>query len=138
MRKTKQASWNETSMKEAILPLKTNKMDLRKAARTFDVPKDSFRRRLQKLEKSNTGDNTDIIHKQLLGRFGNVLSESQEEELKKYITDMDKAFYGLTIMDIRLLVFEYCKRNEIDNSFSKEIKLGLKYILVKYFVRYRP
>ena len=66
-----------------------------------------------------------------------MLSESQEEELKKYITDMDKAFYGLTIMDIRLLVFEYCKRNEIGNSFSKEIKLGLKYILVKYFVRYR-
>ena len=40
-------------------------------------------------------------------------------------------------MDIRLLVVEYCKRNEIDNS-SKETKLALKYILVKYFVRYRP
>ena len=64
-------------------------MDLRKTARTFDVPKDSLRCRLQKLEKSNTGDNTDIIPKQLLGRSGNVLSESQEEELKKYVTDMD-------------------------------------------------
>ena len=132
VRKTKQASWNETSMKEAILALKTNKMGLRKAARTFDVPKDSFRRRLQKLEKSNTGDNTDIIPKQLLGRFGNVLPESQEEELKKYVTDMDIAFCGLTIMDIRVLVFEYCKRNEIDKLFSKETKLALKYILVKY------
>ena len=125
-------------MKEAVLALKTKNMGLRKAARTFDVPKDFFRRRLQKPEKSNTGDNTDIINKQLLGRFGNVLSESQEEELKKYITNMEKVFYGLTIMDIRVLVFEYCKRNEIDNSFSKETKLVLKYILVKYFVRYRP
>ena len=89
VRKMKQASWNETIMKEAILTVKTNKMSLRKAARTFNVPKDSLRPRLQKLEKSNTGDNTDIIHKQLLGRFGNVLSESQEVELKKYITDMD-------------------------------------------------
>ena len=53
LRKTKQVSWNETSMKEAILALKTNKMGLRKAARTFDVAKDSFRPRLQKLEKSN-------------------------------------------------------------------------------------
>ena len=79
MLKTKQASSNETSIKEAILALKTNKMSLRKAARTFYVPKDSFRRRLQKLEKSNTGDNYYIIHKQLPGRFGNVLSESQEE-----------------------------------------------------------
>ena len=51
---------NDTSMKEAVLAVKTNKMGVRKAPRTFDVPKDSLRRRLQKLEKSNTGDNTDI------------------------------------------------------------------------------
>ena len=37
---------------------------------------------------------------------------------------MDKAFYGLTIMDIRVLVFEYCKRHDIDNPFSKEIKFA--------------
>ena len=61
-----------------------------------------------------------------------MLSESQEEELKQYITDMEIAFYGLTIMDIRVLVFEYCKRNEIDKLFSNETKLALKYILVKY------
>ena len=69
-------------------------MGLKKAARTFDVPRDSFRGRLQKLEKSNTRVNADIIHKQLLGRFGNVLPESQEEELQKYTTDMIKAIYG--------------------------------------------
>ena len=91
VRKAKQASWNETSMKE----VKTKKMGLRKASRTFDVPKDSLRCRLQKLEKSNTDDNTDIIHKKLLGRFRNVLSESPEEELEKYITDKDKVFYRL-------------------------------------------
>ena len=51
---------------------------------------------------------------------------------------MDRAFYGLTIMDIRVLIFSYCKRNEIDNSFSMKNKLVLKYILVKYFVRYVP
>ena len=61
-----------------------------------------------------------------------MLSESQEEELKQYITDMEIAFYGLTIMDVRVLVFEYCKKNEIDKLFSKETKLALKYILVKY------
>ena len=62
MRKTKQPSWNETSINEAISAHKTNKMGLKKAATTFDVQKESFRRRLQKLEKNNTGDNTDIIH----------------------------------------------------------------------------
>ena len=47
VRKMKQASWNETSMKEAILAVKTRKMGLRKASRIFDVPKDSLRCRLQ-------------------------------------------------------------------------------------------
>ena len=65
--------WN-TSMKEVVLAVKTNNMGLRKAVRTFDTLKDSLSRRLQKLEKSNTGDNTDIIHKKLLARFRNVLS----------------------------------------------------------------
>ena len=51
---------------------------------------------------------------------------------------MDIAFYGLTFMDIRVLILEHCKRNEIDKTFSKKTKLGLKYILVKYFVRYSP
>ena len=55
------------------------------------------------------------------------MSESQEEELKKYITDMEIAFSGWTIMDIRVLVFEYCKRNEIDKLFSKETKLASKH-----------
>ena len=36
------------------------------------------------------------------------------------------------------IVYEYCKRNEIDKLFSKETKLALKYILVKYYVKYRP
>ena len=61
-----------------------------------------------------------------------MLSENQEEEMKKYTTDVEIAFYGLTIIDIRVLVFEYCKTNEIDKLFSKETKLALKYILVKY------
>ena len=124
-------------MKKTNLALRTKKMGLRKAARTFDVAKDSFRRRLQK-QKKVTQVIILILSTNITCRFGNVLSESQEKELDKYITDMDRAFYGLTIMDTRVLVFEYCKRNEIDNPFLKETRLGLKYILVKYFVRYRP
>ena len=89
--------------------------------------KEAILAQTKKLGKSNTGDNTDIIPKQLLGRFGNVLSENQEEELKKYITDIEIEFSGLTIMNIRVLVFEYCKRNEIDKLFLKETKLALKH-----------
>ena len=124
-------------MKEEILAVKIKDMGLSKAARIFDVSKSSLRRRLQKLEKSNTGDNTDIIHKKLLCRLRNVLSESQEEELKKYITDMDNAFYRLTFMDIRVLVFEYFKRNEIDNPFSKETEIAGEDIVRGFLERHK-
>ena len=99
-------------MKEAILALKTNKVGLRKAARTFDMRKYSMRRRLRSQEKVTQVIILILSPKQLLGRFENVLSESQEEEFKKYIPDMDIAFYKLTIMDIRMPVFEYYKRNK--------------------------
>ena len=96
-------------------------MGLRKAARTYDVPKDSLRRRVNKLKHVGPNDAILDIHKNLLGRFHNILSVSQELELKQYIINMDKVFYGLTIMDIRVLVFEYCECNKITNPFNKEI-----------------
>lgn len=92
-------------------------MGLRKAARSFDAPKDSLRGRTNKLKHAN-------IHKNLLGRFRNVLSESQKLELEHYIINMDKVFYRVTIIDIRVLVFEYCERNKVTNLFNKETKLA--------------
>ena len=50
---------------------------------------------------------------------------------------MDKAFYGLTIMDIRVLVFEYCKRNEVDSPFSKETKLAGEDFVRGFFKRHK-
>ena len=123
VRKTTQASWSEASMKEAIRVVKNKEMGLRKAARTYDVPKDSLTRRVNKLKHVGPNDAVLDIHKNL-GRSRNVLSESQELELKQYIINMDKAFYGLTIMDIRVLVFEYFERNKITNPFNKETKLA--------------
>ena len=48
----------------------------------------------------------------------------QEEELQQYIINMDAAFYGLTIRDIQVIVYEYCERNNVPHRFSKEKKLA--------------
>ena len=105
LRKTTQASWNEISMKEAIRVFNNKEVGLRKDARTFDVPKDTLRTRINKLKHAGPNDNTLNIYRNLVGRFCNVLSESQELELKQYIINMDKAFYGTTIIDIRGFFF---------------------------------
>ena len=41
--------------------------------------------------------------KNILGKFRCVLSTEQEEELKTYLKNVDAAFYGLTIMELRVL-----------------------------------
>ena len=50
-------------------------------------------------------------HKNILGKFRCVLSTEQKEKVKTYLKNMDVAFYGLTIMDLRVLVYEYCTKN---------------------------
>ena len=37
---------------------------------------------------------------------------------------MDAAFYGLTIMGLRVLVYEYCTRNCIPHLFNRETKVA--------------
>ena len=117
-RKTNQANWNEDDMKNAITAVKLKKMSLRKACKNFSVPKDSLHRRVKKASLESS------LHTNLLGRFRKVLSDNQEQDLNKYIKDMDNSFYGLSMMDIRLIVFEFCKKNLIPNPFNKDSKLA--------------
>ena len=123
VRKTDHGSWSESNMKEAIKSVIKNEMPLRQAARTFGVPKDTLNRRLKKLDKQSTDDNIDTMCHNKLGTFRTVLSKDQEKQLAKYITDMDNAFFGLTIMDLSVIVYEFCDKNKIPNPFSKEKKL---------------
>ena len=117
-RKTNQANWNEDDMKYGITAVKVNKMSLRKAFKNFSVPKDSLHRRVKKASLESS------LHTNLLGRFRKVLSDNQEQDLNKYIKDIDNSFYGLSMMDIRLIVFEFCKKNLIPNPFNKDSKLA--------------
>ena len=117
-RKTNQANWNEDDMKNGITAVKVNKMSLRKAFKNFSEPKDSLHRRVKKASLESS------LHTNLLGRFRKVLSDNQEQDLNKYIKDMGNSFYGLSMMDIRLIVFEFCKKNLIPNPFNKDSKLA--------------
>ena len=42
---------------------------------------------------------------------------------------MDAAFYGLSINDIRTIVFDYCKKNNIRNNFNS-INCNCDFVLV--------
>ena len=37
-----------------------------------------------------------------------------EQDLLPYTKLMEESFYGLSIKDIRTIVYEYCERNKVD------------------------
>ena len=77
----------------------SGKLSYRKAVDIFNVPEDALHRRVNKKLKLSPSKQ----HKNILGKFRCVLSTKQEE-LKTYLKNMDAAFYGLTVMDLRVLV----------------------------------
>ena len=88
------------------------------------APKETLKRRLKKLYTLVIYGNIDTMRKNDLGRFRTVLSNDQDKQLAKYIIVMDKAFFELTILDIKdILVYKFCERNKILNYFSNEKKL---------------
>ena len=65
--------------------------------------------------KTFSGDN---LHKKQLEPKTTVLSKEQEDQLVKYVTDMDTVFFGLTINDIQRIVFQFVVKNNISHPFN--------------------
>lgn len=121
VRKTQRANWSEEQMKLAISSVDKKEMSIRKAATAFGVPKDSLNRRVNGRMKNLLIDER---HKNVLGRYRAVLKPDQEKELEDHIVKMDQVFYGLSINDIRSIVFEYCQKNNITTKFNQENKMA--------------
>ena len=43
---------------------------------------------------------------------------------KEHIINMDQAIYGVSINDIRAIVYEYCQKNNIKNNFNADNKMA--------------
>jgi hypothetical protein len=121
-RRSNQGKWGAENMEQAMKAVNSESMSLRKAAESFQVPKDALHRRLKMKLKPRRESESQA--EPMLGRFRSVLSRPQEEELAAYILLMDQTFYGLTIKDICQIVYQFADRNRIPNTFNKELGLA--------------
>lgn len=55
-----------------------------------------------------------------------VFSEVQESELKNYIINCSKLFYGLTMHKVRQIAFEFAEQNKLSHSFNRAKKMAGK------------
>nr|CAI5835801.1 unnamed protein product [Callosobruchus analis] len=95
-------------MRQAIINVQSHNMGYKLAAKTFNVPKTTLRRRL------GTQDNA----KGDLGGRRAIFSKAIEQEIVSHIIDMETRFFGLTPKDLRRMVFVVAEKNKIKHAFN--------------------
>ena len=58
------------------------------------------------------------------GRFKKTFDDVQVNDLKRYVTEIDKRFFGLTSNKCRHLAFEFAEKNNIPHPFKRETKVA--------------
>lgn len=116
VRKTNRQSWDSDAMRRAIEAVQNQQMGWLKAAKTFNVPFTTLRRRA-------TDANKRIKHSSKgLGRFHTTFTQEQEQQLVDHIKTLEKRLFGITCNELRTLVYDWVEANNIDHRFNKTSK----------------
>lgn len=119
-RKTNQQGWDSGAMQQAIRAVRDEGMGYATAAKNFNVPRNTLKRRV--LHK-----NVDAVEdKKILGKFRSVFSCEQERELLNHILELEKRFFGVSITDLRRLAFQLAEKNNIPHPFNNDTKMAGK------------
>ena len=102
-------------MQQAIDACENGLMGYGKASKEFHVPRSKLRDRIKKKNIVRTGSSKGFV-----GGFQPVFSPNQEDELCRYILDMEEMLLGLSRDDIRSLAYQLAQKNGIANRFREE------------------
>lgn len=104
--------WTEDNLRRAVKQVIVEKMSKKQAALLNNIRRPTL---IRHIKKANLG----LGVKKQPGR-PTVLSEEQEMELVVLIQDMESRLYGLTITDVRRIVYLFCEKNAIPNTFNQQ------------------
>jgi hypothetical protein len=105
-------TWQLEDLQKAVNYITAYQKSEKSAAKIFGIPRQTLRRHLQKAKDG-------LGVEKVLGR-PRILTVEQEAELTEVILDMERRLFGLTKIDIRRLVYRFCKVNDIRNNFNHE------------------
>lgn len=128
-------SWSEENMASAVRAVLDGTMGFLKAAHAHGVTKSTLER---KVKKARLHDLTpEVAAKKKLGRFQNVFTPHQENELVKHVLTLEERLFGITLTDLRMLAFELAESNNILHSFNRDKKMAGKHWLYNFLGRNR-
>lgn len=114
----------------AIQKVQNGELSVRDAADRYCVPKSTLGRRTANKNKMVQNN------EKHLGRFRNVFSEEQEQEIIEYILEMESRFFGVSYLELRRLAFDFAVANNIPNPFNQETKKASKKWLYCFLSRH--
>ncbi|KAI4466385.1 helix-turn-helix psq domain [Holotrichia oblita] len=104
-------SYNKDDIKVAVRAIKSGRMTIYKASRTYNIPYAtiySHTKGTRGMKKANKGRLT-------------VLTQEQEEELAAGITTLEKWGFGLSKKEVLQMVADFVKENEIKTPFKEGV-----------------
>ena len=66
-----------------------------------------------------------------------VLTEDQENELCDLLLEMESRLYGLTPLEVRKVVYKFCLKHNIPNSFNKNKEMAGRWWFVGFLKRHK-
>jgi len=114
--KGKNGLWSEEDLQLAVKHVIVDKMSKKRAALLNNIPRPTL---ILHLKKVSLGMGV----KKQPGR-PTVLSDEQEEELVSLLQDMESRLFGLTVTDVRRIVFVFCEKNAISNTFNQADRMA--------------
>lgn len=100
IKKSSRGSWSVESMKRAIDAVLSKSAGYRKAAQLHGIPQTTLERYVAKMRKGEVSLNSGS------GNFRPVFSKQEEEELIRYVKDVEKRLFGLTTVILRKLAYQ--------------------------------
>lgn len=97
---------------EAARLLISNGISKRKAAEKVGLKESTLRKRLKAGKTAGS-----------MGRFSTTFTKPQEDEIYEYLKRSDDLYYGLTMISLRKLVYEFADLNKVPHRFNISSKL---------------
>ena len=116
----KRGTWQDHSMRLALEAVRNKFLFLRQAAKTYDVPKSTLERRVNRKNKVATESTKH------LGRYRATFSPSEEKRMVDYILDMEERFFGITLNDLQKLEYDFAEKNKIPHQFNRSLGMAGK------------
>lgn len=115
-KRTRTGEVDEDAMKSAMKEVLEKTLSIRKSAQKYGVKPTTLESRLSKFHKKTAIEKEDNIPARVFSsKFtsNQVFTIEEETLLNKYIADCSKMHYGLTIVQVRKLAYEFAKANQL-------------------------